>query len=404
MKLLFKILLITIGVIIGSRPLVSRLILWCNDNKSYAKSFTELKVTLRSRDSNYNIVMVKGVRRFAISPTEMRQIWLHVYKADDDYLQGKINGLKEAAQSQLSKERFVEEEDKEILVWLKENLADTLPAGSEQIAVLNIDDYKSKNVSKRSTIKDKNKRCSREGVFKITMAEDGSVASIRDMSGVGFKTLKYNYDLVERGYNEDYAEGFKKWEVHNRDYNVEKLRLFALSPTEMRLVRLRVNEIEAQTQGTINSLKDSASSKDSEEKFIGERDKEILVWLKENLADSFPAGSEHVAILNVEDYKSKNVSKPSTMEDKNKTCSRRGVFKITMAEDGSVANIRDMSGVGFGTRWRKYNPNSGSEFFIGLALIGILIYALYWIIWGDYNGGGGSGDSGGGTWIVTRIK
>ena len=397
MKLLFKILLV-IGAMYLIFLLVFACIFFAHEKKNYAESFTEW----RSYSSN------SIYRYFALSPTEMRKIQLNVCEADNDYLKNKINVLKKSAQSQLSKERFVKEEDKEILIWLKENLADSFPAGSEQIAVLKIDDYKSKKVSKVSTKESPNKTYSREGVFKITMAEDGGVANIRDMSGVGFKTLRHDYNPVKRGKSKVYAEGFRKWEFHNRDYDVEKLRLFALSPTEMRLVRLHVNENETQAQDTINSLKDDASSKYSKDKFVGEGDKEILVWLKENLTDSFPAGSEHVAILNVEDYKSKNVSKPSTMEDKNRTCSKEGVFKITMAEDGSVANIRDMSGVGFKTTNYNYVPldiNDIARLIIFIiVIVGILIYALYWIIWGDYNGGGGSGDSEGGTWIVTRIK
>lgn len=204
----------------------------------------------------------------------------------------------------------------------------------------------------------------------------------------------------------NYAESFTEW----RSYSSNSIyRYFALSPTEMREIQLNVCEADNDyLKNKINVLKKSAQSQLSKERFVGEEDKEILVWLKENLADSFPAGSEQIAVLNIDDYKSKNASSVFTKGSSSKTYSREGVFKITMAEDGSVANIRDMSGVGFKTTNYNYEPpdiNDIAQVIIFIiVIVGILIYALYWIIWGDYNGGGGSGDSEGGTWIVTRIK
>ncbi|MEL3905989.1 MAG: hypothetical protein P1P65_03015 [Treponema sp.] len=140
-------------------------------NQEFTKSFTEWSISTGSNGFSY------ALKRFALSDSELRKITLNVIT--DEEVKEQVQQYAEWAQSRA--ERFIPLTD-DLSTWLKENLPGGLPSGSMTNLSITIKD-ESGNIKKRTAFRQLKQMLT--GTLAVTVADDGSVTEITDLTGVG---------------------------------------------------------------------------------------------------------------------------------------------------------------------------------------------------------------------------
>ncbi len=148
--------------------------------------------------------------------------------------------------------------------------------------------------------------------------------------------------------NKSYANSFVEWSVHNNKETNEfsfSMKRFALSDSEMRYVNLTKTGVRTEEEIQQKAQSYTARAQKFPNDYVSLTG-EFSDWLKQNLSGSVPAGSTTTLSVSIRDY-SGNVDKRN---GKRETKIRlEGICAITAAEDGSITEIKDLSGAGFRT-------------------------------------------------------
>lgn len=146
-----------------------------------AKKFKgKIHIKLYSEWSIYNNAETKqfsSSKRFALSDSELRRIQLNVLS--DEETQNYINSAAEKSKEQPGKYMPLSDE---LSTWLKENLFVSVPDSGVTNISITIRDYSgvvNKRTGKRKTTQ------TLKGALALTVAEDGSITSITDLTNAG---------------------------------------------------------------------------------------------------------------------------------------------------------------------------------------------------------------------------
>ncbi|WP_288507351.1 hypothetical protein [uncultured Treponema sp.] len=142
-------------------------------NDKYKKSFVEWTVTNNSETNEFS----SASKNFKLEESLMRHVYM--YAIAENEVQDKIQSCKTRIES--NPDRCLPFSD-ELNVWLKENLSGCLAVGKTTVVFLTIDDYTGE-ITKRTGERNSHHRY--YGVFEIATADDGSIVSITDLTGLG---------------------------------------------------------------------------------------------------------------------------------------------------------------------------------------------------------------------------
>ena len=149
-------------------------------NDKYKKSFVEWTVTNNSETNEFS----SASKNFKLEESLMRHVYM--YAIAESEVQDKIQSCKTRIES--NPDRCLPFSD-ELNVWLKENLSGCLAVGKTTVVFLTIDDYTGE-ITKRTGERNSHHRY--YGVFEIATADDGSIVSITDLTGLGL----YEHDKL----------------------------------------------------------------------------------------------------------------------------------------------------------------------------------------------------------------
>ena len=180
-KLWYKIVFILLCAIVAFLLVIGTLcgIDGVMKNKQFANSFTEWSIYNNSETKQFS----SSSKRFALSDSELRRIQLNVLS--DEETQNYINSAAEKSKEQPGKYMPLSDE---LSTWLKENLFGSVPDSGVTNISITIKDYSgvvNKRTGKRKTTQ------TLKGVLALTVAEDGSITSITDLTNAGFYKTSY---------------------------------------------------------------------------------------------------------------------------------------------------------------------------------------------------------------------
>lgn len=175
-KILFVLTMIIVVLGIGIGTLAG--IVNARDNADYKKSFKEWIIF-----NNETGAFSSARKRFALSDTEMQEIYFYTLKEElvKKQIEEKIKKYIEL------KPESIQPLSDELIADLKEKLNGSLPSGTFSVNIR----IKSSSGKVSSRTSEKQSKGSLEGILSISADENGSITKISDLSGAGLH--KWNY-------------------------------------------------------------------------------------------------------------------------------------------------------------------------------------------------------------------
>ena len=172
------------------------------------------------------------------------------------------------------------------------------------------------------------------------------LACIVILAGIVVGAIGIGFTIFE---NKQYAKSFVEWSIYQSDETKEfgsAVKRFALSDSEMRYIRISTSGVRTaeELQQKVQSYSNRAKKYPDEYIPLTQEESD---WLKQNLAGSLPSASTTTMTVTIRDYSGNIEKRNGKQESKGRL---EGVLSVTTAEDGSIKEITDLSGVGF----RKY--------------------------------------------------